>query len=356
VPLARYVAERQNDLVFPFRRSQIQKVWRAERAQKGRSREFYQCDADVVGETDVVVDGELIALATTTIRNLNIGSFTVRVNNRKILTGLYEALGVVDRSVELMRIIDKLEKIGETEVRKLLGAEGLDDEAIDMLMRTSNLHGEPASVLADLRSLQLSNDVFIAGIEELERVISVALSVGAREGEIIIDCAIARGLDYYTATVFETVLINMPELGSVCSGGRFDNLAQYYTRRSLPGVGISIGLTRLFDGLWDAGYFKNNRSTTTRAIIWAGCDEAWSVAGALAIELREVGVACELSLADTKLAKVLARASKLGTEVVVIIGEDEIEKGVASVKLLLSGSQEQVSHSEVVKCICKNLL
>ena len=349
VPLARYVAERQNDLVFPFRRSQIQKVWRAERAQKGRAREFYQCDADVVGETDVAVDGELIALAATTMRNLEIGKFTVRVNNRKVLTGMYEALGIAEKSVELMRIIDKLEKIGETEVRKLLAAEGLDTEAVDTLIKTSNLHGAPDSVLADLRSLQLANDTFVAGVEELERAINAAIAMGARQGEIIIDCAIARGLDYYTATVFETVLIDIPELGSVCSGGRFDNLAQYYTRRSLPGVGISIGLTRLFDGLWDAGHFEGARATTTQVVVWAGSEDAWSTAGALATDLRAGGVACEVSLSDTKLAKILSRASKLGVAAVVIIGEDELEHDAASVKVLATEQQERVGLADVVK-------
>lgn len=356
VPLARYVAERQNDLVFPFRRSQIQKVWRAERAQKGRAREFYQCDADVVGETDVAVDGELIALAATTMRNLEIGKFTVRVNNRKVLTGMYEALGIAEKSVELMRIIDKLEKIGETEVRKLLAAEGLDTEAVDTLIKTSNLHGAPDSVLADLRSLQLANDTFVAGVEELERAINAAIAMGARQGEIIIDCAIARGLDYYTATVFETVLIDIPELGSVCSGGRFDNLAQYYTRRSLPGVGISIGLTRLFDGLWDAGHFEGARATTTQVVVWAGSDDAWSAAGVLATDLRAAGVACEVSLSDTKLAKILSRASKLGVAAVVIIGEDELEHDAASIKVLATEQQERVSLADVVKFLRKNTL
>lgn len=356
VPLARYVAERQNDLVFPFRRSQIQKVWRAERAQKGRAREFYQCDADVVGETDVAVDGELIALAATTMRNLEIGKFTVRVNNRKVLTGMYEALGIAEKSLELMRIIDKLEKIGETEVRKLLAAEGLDAEAVDTLIKTSNLHGAPDSVLADLRSLQLANDTFVAGVEELERAINAAIAMGARQGEIIIDCAIARGLDYYTATVFETVLIDIPELGSVCSGGRFDNLAQYYTRRSLPGVGISIGLTRLFDGLWDAGHFEGARATTTQVVVWAGSDDAWSATGVLATDLRAAGVACEVSLSDTKLAKILSRASKLGVAAVVIIGEDELEHGAASIKVLATEQQERVGLADVVKFLRKNAL
>lgn len=356
VPLARYVAERQNDLVFPFRRSQIQKVWRAERAQKGRAREFYQCDADVVGEIDVAVDGELIALAATTIRNLEVGKFTVRVNNRKVLTGMYEALGVVDKSVELMRIIDKLEKNGEGEVRKLLVGEGLDTEAVDTLIKTSNLHGAPDLVLADLRSLQLVNDTFVAGVEELERAVSAALATGALEDEVVVDCAIARGLDYYTATVFETVLMDIPELGSVCSGGRFDNLAQYYTRRALPGVGISIGLTRLFDGLWDAGHFDGARDTTTQVVVWAGCDDAWRAAGTLAKDLRVAGIACEVSLTDVRLTKVLSRASKLGVAAVVILGEDELERDASKIKVLATGQQQEVVLSEVVKFLQKNAL
>jgi histidyl-tRNA synthetase len=355
VPLARYVAERQNDLVFPFRRSQIQKVWRAERAQKGRAREFYQCDADVVGETDVAVDGEMIGLAATTMRALAVGKCTIKVNNRKILSGIYEALGVAEKSVALMRIIDKLEKVGEKEVRKMLQKTGLGAEEMDMLLKTSELRGAPEAVLADLRGLQLTNDTFVAGIEELERVVEAALAAGAHDNEIIVDCAIARGLDYYTATVFETALDDIPELGSICSGGRFDNLAQYYTRRSLPGVGISIGLTRLFDGLWEAGHFDGTRSTTTEVIVWVGTDNAWKKAGELTADLRQKGISCELSLSDTKITKVLSRASKLGVKAVVIIGENELEKGEVSAKLLETGKQKTYAADDAAQNILKLL-
>ena len=180
--------------------------------------------------------------------------------------------------------------------------------------------------------------------------------MGAREDEVVVDCAIARGLDYYTATVFETVLTDIPELGSVCSGGRFDNLAQYYTRRSLPGVGISIGLTRLFDGLWDAGHFDGARATTTQVVVWTGSDDAWSAAGALASDLRAAGVACEVSLSDTKLAKILSRASRLGVVAVVIIGEDELEHDAASIKVLATEQQERVGLADVVEFLHKNAL
>jgi len=353
VPMARYVAEHQNDLVFPFRRSQIQKVWRAERAQKGRAREFYQCDADVVGETDVAVDGELIALAATTIRQLDVGEFTVRVNNRKILSGIYEALGVQAQSVELMRVIDKLEKIGEAEVRTLLAKLGLDPEAVNMLVTTADLHGAPEEVLAHLRSLSLDNTTFVTGLEELERVLSAAASAGVLEAELIVDCAIARGLDYYTSTVFETVLKDLPELGSVCSGGRYDDLAQYYTKRELPGVGISIGLTRLFDGLWSAGKFDGGRATITQLVIVALEESAWQLAGEVAVAARGAGLATELSLTDTKPAKVFARADKLGIPHVAVIGAEELATNSVMLKDMATGKQELLSLTDALKMIAR---
>lgn len=347
VPLARYVAEHQNELIFPFRRSQIQKVWRAERAQKGRSREFYQCDADVVGESDVAVDGEMIALAADVMRRLDVGQFVLRVNNRKILTGLYESLGVADRATELLRIIDKLEKVGEETVQGMLEEAGLDTMQVHTLLKVAELRGAVEPILAELRKLTGDNATFTTGITELERTIHSAMACGVAESELEIDCSIARGLDYYTSTVFETVLTGMPELGSVCSGGRFDNLAQYYTDRSLPGVGISVGVTRLFDGLRSAGRLKTTNHTTSRVIIAPLEESAWELAGQLATSLRDEGIACELSLAETKLAKVFSRADKLGVPFVAVIGEKEMAAGVVALKDMSSGSQSEVDIIDV---------
>ena len=354
VPLARYVAEHQNDLVFPFRRSQIQKVWRAERAQKGRAREFYQCDADVVGETDVAVDGELIALAAATIRALDIGPFVIKVNNRKLLTGVYEALGLQDKSIEILRLIDKLEKIGTEEVVKGLMKLGLTQESAEQLLELTHLRGPADEVLGVLRDKQLQNPTFVRGIEELERALDAARAAGAQESELEIDCSKARGLDYYTATVFETVLTEMPELGSVCSGGRFDDLASYYSDRSLPGVGISIGLTRLFDGLLSAGKVDITRQTTSSAIVLALDESAWEMAGGVAQQLRDHGCVAELALTESKPAKVFARADKLGIPLVCIIGEHELAANKVAVRNLRSSKQTDVARSELTQFI-KNL-
>lgn len=351
VPMARYVTEHQNDLVFPFRRSQIQKVWRAERAQKGRAREFYQCDADVVGESDVAIDGELIALAASTIRSLEIGPFVIKINNRKLLTGVYEALGLQNKSVEILRLIDKLEKIGPGAVIEQLAELGLTKEAAAQLLELTHLNGPVDDVLTTLREKSIQNATFIRGIEELERAIQVARASGVGEHELEIDCSKARGLDYYTATVFETVLTEMPELGSVCSGGRYDNLAEYYTDRSLPGVGISIGLTRLFDGLLTSGYIDATRQTTSQVVMYALDESAWEAAGEVALSLRTHGIATELSLTESKSAKVFARADKLGIPVVCIIGEQELTANKVAVKNLRTGKQVDVARADLVQFV-----
>jgi histidyl-tRNA synthetase len=349
VPMARYVAEHQNDLVFPFRRSQIQKVWRAERTQKGRSREFYQCDADVIGETDVAIDGEVIGLAAATIRALNVGAFTIHINNRKLLTGLYEELNVTDQSTALLRIIDKLEKIGEATVREEMAKIGLDGEAADMLLSMAKLSGPVDEVLSKLRAFGVTNNTYIRGLEELERAIEAAQASGVAEGELVIDCSIARGLDYYTSTVFETVINDMLDLGSVCSGGRYNDLASYYTDRSLPGVGISVGITRLFDGLKSLGRLDLSRQSTSQAIVLALDESAWGAVGELGVKLRAAGVSCELALADTKPAKVFARADKLNIPYVLIIGEKERAAGTVAIKDMRSGEQTDLGVSEVLK-------
>lgn len=351
VPMARYVAEHQNDLVFPFRRSQIQKVWRAERTQKGRSREFYQCDADVVGESDVAIDGELIGLAAATVRALDVGAFTIRINNRKLLTGLYEELGVTEQSTALLRIIDKLEKIGETTVREEMAKIGLDGEAAEMLLKMAELRGPIDEILSHLRTFGVSNSTFIRGLEELERAIEAAQASGVQDGELIIDCSIARGLDYYTSTVFETVVNDMLDLGSVCSGGRYDDLASYYTDRALPGVGISVGITRLFDGLKSADKLDLEKQSTSRAIILALDESAWVAVGDLGAKFRAAGVPCELALADTKPAKVFTRADKLRIPYVLIIGEKELAGDVVAMKDMKTGEQTEVSIHEAISHI-----
>ena len=348
VPLARYVAEHQNDLVFPFRRSQIQKVWRAERAQKGRSREFYQCDADVVGESDVAVDGEVIALAASTIRGLEIGPFVIKINNRKLLTGVYEELGLSDKSVEILRLVDKLEKIGHDDVVKQLKALGLTSNVVDKLLTVTHLKGPVESTYDELLKLGIQNQTFVNGMEELDRTIEAARAAGVDESELEIDCSKARGLDYYTATVFETVLTEHLDIGSICSGGRYDDLAQYYTDRALPGVGISIGLTRLFDGLLSANKIDLSRQTTSHVIILPLDESTWSAAGELAQKLQAEGVACEVQFGDTKPAKVFSRADKLGVQFVAVIGPDELAKDSVTIKNMANGEQASMAIGEAI--------
>lgn len=349
VPTARYVAQYEGELSFPFRRYAIGKVWRAERAQAGRFREFYQCDIDIIGSDSVLYDAEVPSVIYATMRALGFTDFAIRVNNRKTLNGLFAELGAGDKSVQVMRVVDKLEKIGPEEVRSQLADLGMSSDAVERLMAFLAIDGSPDDVLAGLRALKVENELFQQGVDELATILEAMRGFGIPEENFRLDLAIARGLDYYTGTVYETILDDYPGVGSVCSGGRYDDLASYYTKTCLPGVGISIGLTRLFYKLREAGVIEAGAATPARVLL-CPIDESGRIGAIkLASRLREAGVSTQIYLEVVKLAKQLRYADRLGVPCAVIVGESELTSGVYTVKDMVSGEQESLDADALIK-------
>jgi histidyl-tRNA synthetase len=355
VPLARYVAEHEHDLVFPFRRYQIQRVYRGERAQRGRFREFYQCDIDVIGKDTLSVrhDAEIPAVIHSVFRDLDIGAFTIQLNNRKLMRGWLEGLGIADaeRQATVLREVDKLDKRGVDAVRATLVGEGfgLPDDAVARLLdfvsfRSTSLAG----ALAKLESLGAGSEALEQGRAELVEVLTLIKAFGVPESHFALNLSIARGLDYYTGTVYETTLNDHPQIGSICSGGRYENLASHYTKSKLPGVGISIGATRLYWQLREAGLLKGGRSTVQ--VLVAQMDEA-DVPRTLELanELRAAGINTEAVIDGGKLGKQFKYADRAGIRFVLVLGPDEIARGVVSVKDLASQAQSEIPRADLVE-------
>jgi histidyl-tRNA synthetase len=337
VPLAKYVAAHAGELTFPFRRYQIGKVYRGERAQKGRFREFYQCDIDIVGdgELSVINEAEIPAVIYSTFSELGLAGFVIRMNNRKILSGLFEALGISGKSADVMRVIDKLDKIGADAVQKLLTEEeGLSADTARELIAIIQSNDTTA-----LDSIAAKSETLAEGLSELNAVLTNLRAFGVPEENFRVDLTIARGLDYYTGTVYETTVTAHPEIGSVCSGGRYDNLAEYYTKRRLPGVGISIGLTRLFYTLNEYGMLSEELSTAPSFVTVIPMTEDFSHAIAAATEIRALGVPAAIDFEAKKVKAKLSAASKLGVPYVIFIGEDEIAQNGVTVRDMANGSQ-----------------
>ena len=325
VPLAKYVAKNYGSLSFPFRRYQIGKVYRGERAQKGRYREFYQCDIDIIGDEtlDIINDAELPAVIATTFRRLGFDEFTIKINNRKILNGLYESINQTEKSVDIMRIIDKIDKIGDQAVMEELAKIEVPEESINKIMQFIKIDGTTDEKLQKLQSLGIENDTYKLGVEELGEVVKYIRLFGIEDKNFVIDLSIARGLDYYTGTVYETFLNGYRELGSVCSGGRYENLAQNYTDKKLPGVGISIGLTRLFYKLNELNLIKVEKKSISDILI-VPMTENLQVPIKLATELRNARVNTEIYLNEKKLKAKMKYADKLEIPYVIVIGDNEI--------------------------------
>ena len=356
VPLARYVAEHEHDLAFPFRRYQIQRVYRGERAQRGRFREFYQCDIDVVGKDTLSprFDAEVPAVIAAVFERLAIGEFTIQLNHRKLLRGFFEGQGIEgEAQFAVLRELDKLDKRGEDAVRATLAGEGfgLSDEVIDRLMAFSRVRSTGhADALAKLDALGAGTPLFEEGRDELRAILSQLKALGLAESRYALNLSIARGLDYYTGVVYETTLDAYPQIGSICSGGRYENLAGHYTKSKLPGVGISIGLTRLFFQLKDAGLVDTAESSVD--VLLALLDDA-GLAHALGLSqrLRAAGLNVETQLEPRKLAKQLQYADKAGIRFVVMHGEDEAARGVVAVKDLRRGEQFEVPEAELASTL-----
>ena len=358
VPLAKYVALHYNDLSFPFRRYQIGKVYRGERAQRGRFREFYQADIDIIGDgkLDITNEAEIPAIIYQTFTSLGLKRFQIRVNNRKILNGFYAMLGLTARSGDIMRTVDKLDKIGAEKVRTLLVDEcGVSAESADEILKFIAITGGNEQVLAALESYRGRNEVFDEGLDQLNTVVKYLSAFGVPAENFAVDLTIARGLDYYTGTVYETTLLDHPEIGSVCSGGRYDNLAAYYTDKQLPGVGISIGLTRLFYVLGEQGMLNPGLPTAPADVLILPMTAELAPAVTLATRLRAAGVRTQLYTEQKKFKAKMSYADKLGVPYVVFLGDDEIAGNVVTCKDMASGQQTTLPFDETLGLIRRGL-
>ena len=354
VPLAKYVALHYNELAFPFRRYQISKVYRGERAQRGRFREFYQADIDIIGDgkLDILNEAEIPAIIYEIFRSFGLTRFQIRVNNRKILTGFYAMLGLSEKSGDIMRTVDKLDKIGADKVRAILMSDcGLTDSQAGEILDFMAIRGSNSQVLTALEGYKGKNEVFDQGLSELEAVCKNLGAFGVPESNFAVDLTIARGLDYYTGTVYETTLLDHPEIGSVCSGGRYDNLAGYYIDKPLPGVGISIGLTRLFYVLDEQGLLNPQLPSAPDDALVLPMTADMAPAIALAETLRSAGLRVQLYGEQKKFKQKMAYANKLAVPFAVLLGEDEIAQGLCSVKNMSTGEQELLSPAEAASRI-----
>jgi len=340
IPLARYVSEHFNDIVFPFRRCHIGKVYRGERAQKGRYREFYQCDIDVIGrgELSIRYDAEMPSIIYQIFRTLSIGKFTIRVNNRKILNGLFDELAINVSPAEVLRVIDKAEKISAEQLNESFVEIGLSQNQIEALAKFMAIKGDVANILAALEALKLSNPQFLEGVSELKAVTDTMALMGVDVDYFAIDLSIARGLAYYTGTVYETILDDSP-IGSICSGGRYDNLAENYTSEKLPGVGISIGLTRLFWQLRESGLIKPSGKSVSDVIVLTESDANLSTAFKAAATLREAGLNVDTFYEDVNMKKKFQYVTKMNPPYVVVVRMDN-ESGQEVISLQYENNGE----------------
>ena len=343
VPLSRYVANNYGQLVFPFRRYAIGRVYRGERPQAGRFREFYQCDVDIIGNETLSVrhDADIVLLMARVLERLEIGQFEIRINNRKLMNGLFESMGITN-TVEVLRILDKKEKISQEEMVGLLADQAIGSEQSALLIQFTD-----AQSLSQLP--KIDNDTFQTGLSELEEVLGIVAASGMNPDYFIWDPSIARGLDYYTGTVFETRLTDHSDIGSICSGGRYDELASAYTNRSLPGVGTSIGLSRLFDQLMKKQVITPSDQQTRSQVLIIPLDEDLSPALSLQNGLLDQRIACEVSFTESKLDKRMAYANRLGIPYVVLIGSDEIAANKYTLRNMQDGSEQQLSPQEIIE-------
>lgn len=353
VPLSRYVAQHQNELAFPFRRYQISKSYRGERPQRGRFREFYQADIDIIGseKLSVLYDAEIPSIIYRVLTKLGLKRFHIRMNNRKLLQGFYEYIGLSEQSAEILRIIDKTDKIGEDNVRLCLSDLGINADLITQVLSFAQIKGSVAEVLSQLGELDIDNATYQLGLSELQMVTNALNSMGVPETNFLIDLRITRGLDYYTGTVYETFADDFPSWGSICSGGRYDNLAGFYTDRKLPGVGMSIGLTRFFDVLKAQGLLNMGAKTPASVLVIPMSEKESSLALQIGQVLRQDGIKTDVLGSDTKFKNKMVYANKLGVPYVVILGESEMQNQTAVLKDMARGEQQTVAQDKLAPAI-----
>ena len=352
VPLAKYVAEYYHELSFPFRRYQIGKVYRGEKPQKGRFREFYQCDIDVINENElsIVTDAEMPSIIYHTFQELGFGDFTILINNRKILNGLFASLDLEEDTTEILRIIDKIDKIGEQTVKQELLTLTIPEEKADKILEFIKIQGTTEEKIEKLKQLNIQNEIFQKGLKELEEVVKYIPLYGVPQENFKIDLKIARGLDYYTGTVYETFLNDYRELGSICSGGRYENLADYYTDKKLCGVGISIGLSRLFYKLNEMGLIKAKKKTTAEVLVLP-MDDKLEYSLEVGTKLREKGIHTEVYLENKKIKAKMKYADRLGIKYTIVIGEEERQEEKVTLKNMETGEQEKLTIEQAIEKI-----
>jgi len=355
VPLARYVAMNYNNLAFPFKRYQMSKVFRGERPQKGRYREFYQYDIDVVGDEtlEIEYDALMPKIIYDIFNQINIGKFQVKINNRKLLNGFLESLNI-DNKQEILRIIDKILKIGSSKVKELLLELNLNNDQVDKIIEFINLNGSNQEILNYLNNLDINNELYQTGLKEIECVINYLKNSNINEESYTIALYITRGLDYYTGTVYETYLEKYPEFGSVCSGGRYDNLADYYTDKLLPGVGISIGFTRLFSALMDKQILDFSKKTILDCLI-INMDNNYQYALNVSNAIRENDIKVDIHYSNKNFKQKLKFANKIGVKYIIIIGEDEINNNKVVLKNMITGDQVNDSLDKIIEILKKEL-
>lgn len=349
VPLARYTVEHFHELSFPFRRYHIGKVYRGEKAQKGRFREFYQCDIDVIGNEKLSIenDAEFPVVIYHTFKDLGFENFTIRINNRKILNGFYSSLNISD-TVSVLRTVDKVDKIGPSAVREELVEQGVNKAAADKIIEFISITGNNEEIFASLDKLNIENEVFKEGLEELKKVVKYIEAYGVDNKNFTVDLKIARGLDYYTGTVYETTLDDYPKVGSICSGGRYDNLASYYTDKKLPGVGISIGLSRLFYQLNEAKIIEAKKKSLVDVLV-IPMEEQMVDAIKLVAELREKNVKVIIYTENAKMGKKFKYADNLDIPYTIVVGENEVKTKKYALKNMATGEQEELTVDEIVE-------
>ena len=349
VPLAKYVALHSNELSFPFRRYQIGKVYRGERAQRGRFREFYQCDIDVIGdgELNIINDAEIPSIMYEIFKSFGLDNFTIRINNRKILNGLFESINAKENAVDIMRIIDKIEKIGVENVKSELRELQISEENIEKIIEFIQINGTTDEKIESLENLKIENETYVLGVNELKEVIKYIRLFNVPEEYFTVDVSIARGLDYYTGTVYETFLNEYKSIGSICSGGRYSDLAGYYTDKKLPGVGMSIGLTRLFFVLNDMNLIQAEKKSISDILVLSMIPDL-KPAIETANKLRNAGINTEIYFDEKKVKAKFKYADKLRIPYVIVIGEDEIATGKLTLKNMETGEQEKKTIEEII--------
>lgn len=351
VPFARYVVQHQNEIAFPFKRYQIQPVWRADRPQKGRFREFYQCDADVVGSTSLLQEVELIQLYDAVFTALKLKTVAIKINNRKILSGIAELIGAKDKLIDFTVALDKLDKIGEEKVKSEMRSKGIQEEGISKLKPLFNLSGDFSEQINNLKSILKTSEIGLKGIEELEFINETISSIGIKTASLQLDVTLARGLNYYTGAIFEVSPPEGVKMGSIGGGGRYDDLTGIFGLNDVSGVGISFGLDRIYLVLEELGLFPEAIAQSTKVLFLNfGNKEAQSCLSVIA-RLRAEGIVAELYPDDTKMKRQMAYANRRSIPYVVLVGEKELQDNSFALKNMTSGEQKSLNYTELVKAL-----